>query len=157
VLSRESSFILNNWVFMVLLAVVFGFTMLPVFSESFSGERLTLGPHFFNQVTGPLALILLFLTGVGPLIAWRKATPRSLWRQFRWPLFSGLVATFVLAVIFWRQVGYWSLTCWGLCAFVTGTIAQEYILAIRARKRVHGESSTVALRTLLSKNQRRYC
>ncbi|MAI26734.1 MAG: heme lyase CcmF/NrfE family subunit [Myxococcota bacterium] len=156
VLSRESSFILNNWVFMVLLAVVFGFTMLPVFSESFSGERLTLGPHFFNQVTGPLALILLFLTGVGPLIAWRKATPRSLWRQFRWPLFSGLVATFVLAVIFWRQVGYWSLTCWGLCAFVTGTIAQEYILAIRARKRVHGESSTVALRTLLSKNQRRY-
>ena len=156
VLSRESSFILNNWVFMVLLAVVFGFTMLPVFSESFSGERLTLGPHFFNQVTGPLALILLFLTGVGPLIAWRKATPRSLWRQFKWPLFSGLLATGILAAVFWGRVGYWSLTCWGLCVFVTATIAQEYILAVRARQRVHGESTSVALRTLLSKNQRRY-
>ncbi|MEE3328424.1 MAG: cytochrome c-type biogenesis CcmF C-terminal domain-containing protein [Myxococcota bacterium] len=156
VLSRESSFILNNWVFMVLLAVVFGFTMLPVFSEFFSGERLTLGPHFFNQVTGPLALILLFLTGVGPLIAWRKATPRSLWRQFRWPLVGGLVATLILGFIFWNEVGYWSLTCWGLCAFVITTIAQEYILAIRARRRVHGESTSLALRTLLSKNQRRY-
>jgi len=156
VLSRESSFVLNNWVFMVLLAVVFGFTMLPVFSEFFSGERLTLGPHFFNQITGPLALILLFLTGVGPLIPWRKATPSSLRRQFKWPLICGLSATIILGLIFWNQVGYWSLTCWGLCAFVCATIGQEYAQAVRARKRVHAESIPVALRTLLSKNQRRY-
>jgi len=156
VVSRESSFILNNWVFMVLLAVVFGFTMLPVFSESLSGERLTLGPHFFNVVTGPLALILLFLTGVGPLIAWRKATPASLKRQFKWPTLTGVACTLILASVFWGEVGYWALTCWGLCAFVAATIIQEYALAMGARRRVHGESLIAAFATLLRKNQRRY-
>ena len=156
VVSRESSFILNNWVFMVLLAVVFGFTMLPVFSESLGGDRLTLGPHFFNVVTGPLALILLFLTGVGPLVAWRKASVASLKRQFRWPTTAGIGTTLVLAVIFWGQVGYWALTCWGLCAFVTTTIGQEYAQAMRARARAHGESPLTAFMTLLRKNQRRY-
>ncbi|MDG2334139.1 MAG: heme lyase CcmF/NrfE family subunit [Myxococcota bacterium] len=156
VVSRESSFILNNWVFMVLLAVVFGFTMLPVFSESLSGERLTLGPHFFNVVTAPLALILLFLTGVGPLIAWRKASPASLRRQFKWPTLSGVFSTIILAGIFWGEVGYWALCCWGLCAFVSATIIQEYVLAIAARRRIHGESVFTAFATLLRKNQRRY-
>ncbi|MFP6639177.1 MAG: heme lyase CcmF/NrfE family subunit [Myxococcota bacterium] len=156
VLSRESSFVLNNWVFMVLLAVVFGFTLLPVFSESISGERLTLGPHFFNQVTGPLALILLFLTGVGPLIAWRKASPASLRRQFTWPLIIGATAATALGLFFRGQVGYWSVTCWGLCAFVAAAIGQEYVQAVRARRRMHGESVASALGTLLSKNQRRY-
>jgi cytochrome c-type biogenesis protein CcmF len=156
VVSRESSFILNNWVFMVLLAVVFGFTMLPVFSESLSGERLTLGPHFFNVVTGPLVLILLFLTGVGPLVAWRKASPASLRRQFKIPVSLGVGSTLILAAIFWGEVGYWALTCWGLCAFVTGTIGQEYTQAIRARVRAHDESPATAFMTLLRKNQRRY-
>jgi cytochrome c-type biogenesis protein CcmF len=156
VVSRESSFILNNWVFMVLLAVIFGFTMLPVFSESISGERLTLGPHFFNVVTGPLVLILLFLTGVGPLVAWRKASAASLKRQFKVPASVGLAAVLVLAVIFWGEVGYWALTCWGLCAFVTAAILQEYSQAIRARVRAHGESPVAAFMTLLRKNQRRY-
>ena len=154
--SRESSFILNNWVFMVLLAVVFGFTMLPVFSESLSGERLTLGPHFFNVVTGPLVLILLFLTGVGPLVAWRKASLSSLKRQFKIPVALGVASTALLAVFFWGEVGYWALTCWGLCAFVAGTIGQEYTQAIRARIRAHNESVATAFMTLLRKNQRRY-
>ena len=156
VVSRESSFILNNWVFMVLLAVVFGFTMLPVFSESISGERLTLGPHFFNVVTGPLVLILLFLTGVGPLVAWRKASPASLRRQFKIPVSLGVGTALILAAIFWGEVGYWALTCWGLCAFVAGTIGQEYTQAIRARVRAHNESPATAFMTLLRKNQRRY-
>ncbi len=156
VVSRESSFILNNWVFMVLLAVVFGFTLLPVFSESLGGDRLTLGPHFFNVVTAPLALILLFLTGVGPLIAWRKASAASLKRQFRWPVTLGVGVTVVLAVVFWGQVGYWALTCWGLCAFVATAIGQEYAQAMRARARAHGESPLIAFMALLRKNQRRY-
>ncbi len=156
VLSRESSFILNNWVFMVLLAVVLGFTMLPVFSESLSGDRLTLGPDFFNLVTGPLALILLFLTGVGPLVAWRRASPASLKRQFKWPSAVGLLSAAILAALFWEQAGYWTLSCWGLSAFVIATIGQEYAQAIRARIRAHGESVGTAFATLLRKNQRRY-
>lgn len=156
VVSREASFILNNWVFMVILAVVFGFTMLPVFSESLSGERMTLGPHFFNVVTAPLALLLLLLTGVGPLIAWRAATPASLKRQFRLPVVAGVVTGVVLAAIFWGEIGYWAITCWGLCAFVTMTIVQEYTRAIRVRMRSKGESVAGAFAALLQKNQRRY-
>ena len=156
VVSREASFILNNWVFMVLLAVVFGFTLLPVFSESLSGERLTLGPHFFNIVTAPLALILMFLTGVGPLIAWRSATPASLKRQFKWPTAAGLVSAAAITFLFWGQVGYWAIGCWGLAAFVIAAIFQEYGLAIRARRRSQGESTVAAFRALLRKNQRRY-
>jgi cytochrome c-type biogenesis protein CcmF len=156
VVSREASFVLNNWVFMVILAVVFGFTMLPVFSESISGQRMTLGPDFFNKVTGPLALLLLFLTGVGPLIAWRRASPASLKRQFAVPVAVGLVAAAVPAVLFWGRVGYWSVTAWGLCGFVTMTIGQEYWQAVRARMRSKGESPIEAFRTLLRKNQRRY-
>ena len=156
VVSREASFILNNWVFMVILAVVFGFTLLPVFSESLSGERLTLGPHFFNVVTAPLALILMFLTGVGPLIAWRSATPASLKRQFKWPTTAGVIVGVTIGFLFWGRVGYWAIGCWGLGAFVIATIVQEYSLAIRARRRSQGESVIGAFRALLRKNQRRY-
>jgi cytochrome c-type biogenesis protein CcmF len=156
VVSREASFILNNWVFMVLLAVIFGFTMLPVFSESLSGERLTLGPHFFNVVTGPLALILLFLTGVGPLIPWRRASAASLRRQFTVPVVAGVVVATVLGVIFAGQIGYWTVGCWGLCTFVAAAIFQEYWQAVRARMRGKSESPFTALATLMRKNQRRY-
>ena len=155
-ISREASFILNNWVFMVLLAVVFGFTMLPVFSESISGQRLTLGPKFYNVVTGPLALLLLLLTGVGPLIAWRRASPASLRRHFAKPALFGAVTAVALGVAYWSDIGYWSIACWGLSAFVLATIVQEYWQAVRARMRGQGESPTTAFGTLLRKNQRRY-
>jgi cytochrome c-type biogenesis protein CcmF len=156
VVSREASFVLNNWVFMVLLAVVFGFTMLPVFSESISGDRMTLGPKFFNVVTGPLALILLLLTGIGPLIAWRQASVSNLKRHFMLPTLVGLGCAVVLSAIFWGQIGYWTVGCWGLSGFVAATIFQEYWLAISARMRGRGESAIVAFGTLLRKNQRRY-
>jgi cytochrome c-type biogenesis protein CcmF len=96
------------------------------------------------------------LLGVGPLVAWRKASPASLRRQFKWPVSIGLSVTLVLGVIFWGRVGYWALSTWGLCAFVAGTIGQEYAQAIRARVRLHGESVVAAFMTLMRKNQRRY-
>src|SRR5215813_3133395 len=70
VVSREAGFLLNNWVFIAILVVVFTGTLFPVFSESIA-ERTVLGPKYFQMLAGPLALVLLFLTGVGPLIAWR--------------------------------------------------------------------------------------
>ena len=155
--SREASFLINNWVFMVLLAVVFGFTMLPVFSESLSGSRMTLGPDFFNVVTGPLALILLLLTGIGPMIAWRRASPSSLRATLPGrPPSSDLVSGGALAALFWGRIGYWTVLCWTLSAFVTATIMQEYWEAIAARRRSRGESTIAAFGSLLRKNQRRY-
>jgi cytochrome c-type biogenesis protein CcmF len=130
--------------------------MLPVFSESLSGQRTTVGPKFFNTLAGLLALPLLFLTGVGPLIAWHRASAASLRRQFIAPAGFGLAVGAVLAVAFWGEIGFWALCCWTLCAFVTGTVSQEYWQAIRARRRLHGESVATALAVLLQKNQRRY-
>jgi cytochrome c-type biogenesis protein CcmF len=154
--SREAGFLLNNWIFMALLVVVFWGTMLPVFSESLSGQRTTVGPKFFNTLAGLLALPLLFLTGIGPLIAWHRASAASLRRQFIGPASFGLAVGAVLAVAFWGEIGFWALCCWTLCAFVTGTVSQEYWQAIRARRRLHGESVGTALGVLLRKNQRRY-
>jgi cytochrome c-type biogenesis protein CcmF len=156
VLSRESSFILNNWVFMALLAVVFWGTMFPVFSEWFGDKRIMVGPKFFNGMAGPLALLLLFLTGVGPLIAWRRASIVSLRRQFVWPLSTGLCVALALSAAFWGDIGFYPLSLWSLGAFVLATVTQEYVRAIRARMRSGDENALQALVALFRKNQRRY-
>ncbi len=156
VLSREASFIINNWIFMAILFVVFVGTLFPVFTEALSGVRRILGPPYFNTFAGLLALLLLVLTGVGPLIAWRKASLSSLRRQFMLPATVGVIVTLAMLVLFGLQPGYWAIACWGLAGFVLTTIGQEYTMAIRARMRRLNESIFTALRTLLRRNQRRY-
>jgi cytochrome c-type biogenesis protein CcmF len=156
ILSREASFIINNWIFMAILFVVFVGTLFPVFTEALSGVRRILGPPYFNTFAGLLALLLLVLTGIGPLIAWRKASLSSLRRQFRLPATVGVLVTVGMLVLFGVDPGYWAIACWGLAGFVLTTIAQEYTLAIRARMKRLNESIFTALRTLLRRNQRRY-
>jgi len=155
VVSREASFLFNNWVFMAILAVVFWGTLFPVLSEALRGVKISVGPAFFNTMAGPLAVILLFLTGVGPLVAWRRASPESLRRQFALPATVGVVAALVTAIGLGAERSLYPLVFWSLGAFVVATIGQEYTRAIRARTR-RGESVPRALATLLSKNQRRY-
>ncbi len=156
VLSREASFLFNNWVFMALLVLVFWGTLFPVFSEWVTGSKIVIGPSFFNRIGGILALFLLLLTGVGPLIAWRRASPANLRRQLMWPSATGLLTLVVLAAAFWGSIGFWPLACWSLSAFVVAGIVQEYWRAVGARVRNHGESVAQAFATLLRKNQRRY-
>src|SRR5262249_59633765 len=83
--SRESSFLFNNLVLLVACVAVLSGTLFPVFSEWFTGSRISVGAPFFNKVNIPLGLLLLFLTGVGPLLAWRKTSTESLKRNFLWP------------------------------------------------------------------------
>ncbi len=156
VLSREASFVLNNWAFMGILVVVFWGTLFPVVSEAVRGVKISVGPRFFNAMTGPLAVLLLFLTGVGPLIAWRRASPASLRRQFRLPLAAGAGTAAGLLLAFGSGIKLYPLVFFSLGAFVVGTISQEYGRAVRARMRGSGESALRALATLLRKNQRRY-
>src|SRR3954471_1862187 len=96
-LSREAAFLLNNWALVVCAFFVLFGTMFPHISESLSGQKITVGPPFFNKYMVPIGLVLLFLTGVGPLIAWRKASASHLRYQFTWPLGSG-VAAFIACV-----------------------------------------------------------
>jgi cytochrome c-type biogenesis protein CcmF len=154
--SREASFLLNNWVFIAILMVVFWGTLFPVFSEAITGNRIAVGPVFFNTMSGPLALFLLFLTGVGPLVAWRRASLANLRRQFVWPAAIGVAAAIALAAGFGGRVSFYAITAWSLCAFVFGTIAQEYTRAIRARTRKGEENALQAVAALLRKNQQRY-
>jgi len=156
ILSREASFIINNWIFMAILFVVFVGTMFPVFTEAMGGVRRILGPPYFNTFAGILALLLLVLTGVGPLIAWRKASAASLRRQFVFPATVGTATAIGVIVLFGLSPGYWAISAWGLGAFVLTTIGQEYTRAISARTQRRGESVGTALVTLLRRNQRRY-
>src|SRR5207245_6037440 len=85
IVSRESSFLFNNLMLLVACVAVLSGTLFPVFSEWFTGNRISLGAPFFNKVNIPLVLVLLFLTGVGPLLAWRKPSTESLKRNFGLP------------------------------------------------------------------------
>ncbi len=152
VVSREASFLLNNWAFMLLLAIVLVGTLFPVITEGLFGDRVQIGPEWFRLWAGPVALFLLFLTGVGPLIAWRRATWVNLRKSFLWPAVFGLG----VAALSFALVGrFWPSTFWGLCAFASGTIVEEYQRGIRARMR-RGEGPVRAFFELIRRNQRRY-
>ena len=90
--SREAAFMANNWVLLFSAAFVLFATMFPTLSEAIAGERLTVGPPFFNAWMTPVGLMLLLLTGIGPLLAWRSSTLANLREQFLWPIVAGLVA-----------------------------------------------------------------
>jgi cytochrome c-type biogenesis protein CcmF len=118
------------------------------------GTKITVGPPFFNRVNVPLGLLLLGLTGIGPLIAWRKASTANLKRQFIAPVLSGL---FVLLLLMVLGVGdFHALVAFSLAGFVAGTIVQEFYRGVRARRRMHGESVPLAFGRLIGRNRRRY-
>jgi cytochrome c-type biogenesis protein CcmF len=155
VISREAGFVVNNWLFMGLLAIVFWGTLYPKLSEWLVQREILLGPGWFTNVAAVVALPLLLLTGIGPLIAWRRATPASLRRQLRIPTATGALTAAVLTVWTRDALQPIAIVTWSLGAFVTATVLQEYVRAIRARMR-HGEGPVTALATLFRKNQRRY-
>src|SRR5947209_1746141 len=153
-LSREAAFLFNNLILVGIAFAVFWGTVFPVLSEWVRGVKITVGPPFFNRVNAPLGLALLFLAGVGPVIAWRRASPRNLWRAFATPVGAGLVAA--VALLLARvPLGYAHAT-FALGVFVIGTIAQEFWRGMRARQAMLHESAPRALSRLVGKNRRRY-
>src|SRR5205823_7152671 len=89
--SREAAFLVNNWILLFSAFFILFATMFPTLSEAVTGERITVGPPFFNKWMVPIGLVLLFLTGVGPLIAWRRATASHLRYQFVLPVSAALI------------------------------------------------------------------
>jgi cytochrome c-type biogenesis protein CcmF len=154
VVSREAAFLFNNLLLVgVAFSVLWG-TLFPILSELVRGSKITVGPPFFNRVNVPLGLLLLALTGVGPLIAWRKASPANLRRQFTWPVAAGVLTAVALLAAGVR--GLYPLMALSLAGFVAGTIVQEFSRGVRARRRMHGESAPLALARLVARNRRRY-
>jgi len=151
--SRESGFLFNNMVFVVMCFSVFWGTLFPVISEAVRGTKITVGPPFFNQINIPIGLILLGLTGVGPLLAWRKTGKKNLIRNFTFPILTGLSSAIILLIIGYRD---YVVISFSLGAFVTATITTEFIRGIRARNRKFKESPLTALKIMVSKNRSRY-
>jgi len=154
VVSRESTFVLANVVLAAATFTVLLGTIFPLIAEAVSGVKLSVGAPYFSRVTVPLFLAMLLLMAIGPLIAWRKASPDNLRRNFLWP---AALALGVAAVLFVAGVGDpWPLLAFALSAFVVFTMALDTWRAVRARRAIAGQSVPGALATLLGRNQRRY-
>ncbi len=153
VVSRESAFLLNNVLLIAAAFTVFFGTVFPLLSEAVRGVKVSVGAPFFNQVNVPLFLSLIFLMGVGPLIAWRRASLENLKKNFLWPVVLGVAAAaaaFGLGV----RSALAALTL-ATTVFVGTTIGVDVVRATRARLRV-GEALIPAVGGLLRRHNRRY-
>jgi cytochrome c-type biogenesis protein CcmF len=152
VLSRESVFLLNNLFLVAAAFTVFFGTIFPLISEAVRGTKLSVGAPFFNLVNIPIFLGLLLLMGVGPLIAWRRASADNLRRNFVKPVIAGILAALIL-----RVVGVGNalvLLCMGLVVFVSGTMVLDFYRAVRARRRTAVSWVNAAGGLLLQQNRR---
>lgn len=123
-------------------------------------DRITIGPSFYNKYMVPVGLALIFLTGVGPLVAWRKSSTESLVKQFLMPLIVGSVVAVVAFVavdqIHNVSIGVAGITCFGLCGFTSWTIIQEFYRGVSVRRRGRPQSFFDAFVGLVSRARRRY-
>ncbi|MDQ3556314.1 MAG: heme lyase CcmF/NrfE family subunit [Gemmatimonadota bacterium] len=153
-LSREAAFLANNLLFIAAMFAVLWGTMFPLLSEGITGQKIAVGPPFFDRVNIPIGLLLLALLGVGPVIAWRRASPRNLRRNFVAPVAAALGVGSVLWLTGVRHT--YALLTFVLGAFVLATIAIEFWKGTRARAHIEGEGAALALLHLVARNQRRY-
>jgi cytochrome c-type biogenesis protein CcmF len=153
-LSREAAFLFNNLVLVGIAFAVFWGTLFPVLSEAVRGVKITVGPPFFDRVNAPLALALIFLMGVGPLIAWRRSSLNSLAKTFAAPAFFGLVVG--LGAMLTGLHEWYALAAFSLAAFVLGTVFVEFRRGVNARQHMLTERPARALVNLVAKNNRRY-
>ena len=152
--SREAAFLANNWILLFSAFFVLFATMFPTLSEAVTGERLTVGPPFFNKWMLPVGLVLLLLTGIGPLLAWRKSTLLNLKDSFLIPVATAAIVGATVAAL---GVRVWtSGICFALCGFVVGTITQEFWRGARVRQGATGTDLFTALIGLVGRNKRRY-
>jgi len=168
VISRESSFMFNNLLFCALCFVVLWGTWFPKISELIQGNKVTVGAPFYNRVAIPVALILVLLTAVGPLLAWRKASFESLKRNFAWPTVGAVVVAILLMLTPpswggpfglrpWKDISYfYSLMSISLAVLVTLTIASEYYRGGKVISGHTGQGMFASMVQLTHRNTRRY-
>jgi len=152
--SREAAFLFNNLVLLgAAFAILWG-TIFPLVSEAFTGQAISVGPTFFNSVNIPIGLVLLALTGIGPVIAWRRATRRNLKRNFAIPVSVGLGVVALFLALGARN-GY-ALATFGISSFVLTVIAVEFWKGTKARAHIEGEGFGPAMIHLVARNRRRW-
>ncbi|MCX5743993.1 MAG: cytochrome c biogenesis protein CcsA [Proteobacteria bacterium] len=165
--SREFAFLLNNWILLGCAFFVLFATMFPTISEALDGARVSVGIEFFNRWMTPFGLVLLLLAGAAPLLAWRKTTRERLYNQFLFPALLA-AATIGALVIFMPQTTKStamfsdtiqlpvSLINFGFCAFVFGSITQEFVRGVMVRRRQTGSDPISSLFGLVLTKRRKY-
>ena len=153
-LSREALFLLNNLLFMSILVVCFWGVIFPLISELFTGQKVTVGPPFYERATAPLFASLMLLMGVAPLSAWGHSTIKTLGRAIWKPIIGAVAITAVLFVTYTQRVG--ALLGFFLIALVILVTIYEYLRGAYARQRSQDENIFTALWTLTGRNRRRY-
>ena len=151
--SREAAFLANNWIFAAITFATLWGTFFPMFSEIFTGDRISVAAPFFNKVNGPLFLILLILMGAGPLLGWRHTSAATFRKQFTWPLVAAIAGAAATA---FTTSNIFPIIGLAVCSFAAGTIVQEYVRGVMARRTTNGENVFVAMGNLLRRNGRRY-
>ncbi len=166
--SRESSFLFNNLLFVVACFAVLWGTLFPILSDWVQGHKITVGPPFFNRVMIPVALLVLLLTAVGPLLCWGKTSVDSLKRNFLWPTVGALaIAAFLIATPVswgspfgmrpWHDISYlYSLMAITLSALVAFTVISEFIRGGHVISRHTGQNLLASMVHLAHRNTRRY-
>ena len=154
VISRESSFLFNNLILLASCFAVLWGTLFPVISEAVSGNKISLDPDWYNRLMVPIGLFLLFLTGVGPLFAWRKTSADSLRRNFQWPGIASLVLVVALFAAGIRH--FYALISFGFCLFVALTIFIEFYKGAHSIAAKNSMNLVRATVELTHRNTRRY-
>jgi cytochrome c-type biogenesis protein CcmF len=156
-LSREAVFLFQNLVLVAMVFVIFWVTFFPLISEAVTGTKVSVGPPAFRPFIVPLALVLVLLSGVGPIIAWRRVTVANLKRGFSFPVVAALV-TLVLLVAFGGGAASrpFALIMFVFGAFVVAAVSQELWRGVAARRAMTREPVPVAFVQLIRRNRRRY-
>src|SRR5579863_8303426 len=154
VLSRESSFMFNNLILLAACFAILWGTLFPVITEAVSNQKISVGIPFFNRINIPIALFLLLLTGVGPLIAWRRSSVESLKKAFMWPAIAGVAVAVGLAIAGMRQ--FYPLVSFMLCTFVLATVGIEFVKGANAIRAKSGTNLLMSMMELTHRNTRRY-
>jgi cytochrome c-type biogenesis protein CcmF len=153
-LSREALFLLNNLLFMSVLVICFWGVMFPLVSELFTGQKVTVGPPFYQRAVAPIFAALMFLMGVAPLSAWGHSTIATLGRAIWKSAVAALVITAILYFTYTQNII--ALIGFYLIALVLLVTLHEFWRAARARQKAQGENFPVALSRLMGRNRRRY-
>ncbi len=156
-LSREAVFLFQNLVLVGMVFVIFWVTFFPLISQALTGTKVSVGPPAFRPFIVPLALILVLLSGIGPIIAWRRVTVANLRRSFVLPVTAGLITFFVL--LFWPggpSSRPFALVMFALAGFVLTSVAQEFWRGVAARRAMTHDPAPIALVQLVRRNRRRY-
>jgi cytochrome c-type biogenesis protein CcmF len=153
--SREATFLYNNLLLVALCLTILWGVAFPILSEAVRGEQITVAAPYYNFFLRTFGLPLLLLMGIGPLVAWRRASLRSLGRSLAWPLAAALVVGLVLLAL-GAGSSPAGLVAYTFSAFVLGSIVYEFVRGTRARHALAGGSWVAAFNGLVARNRRRY-